>query len=79
MLGEVSVDLGQQLTATELVPLLPPLVKDGESIIRQRLCHEIKILCLVLMGLTKRVDLQHHFDYSTTSGEEGGINRRNRH
>ncbi len=53
MLGEVALELGQQLTATELVPLLPPLVKDGESIIRQRLCHEIKILCLVLMGLTR--------------------------
>lgn len=52
MLGEVALEIGQQLTATELVPLLPPLVKDGESIIRQRLCGELKILCLVLMGMT---------------------------
>jgi len=52
MLGEVSQQIGQQLTATELVPLLPPLVNDGESIIRQRLCSEIKMLCLVLMGMT---------------------------
>jgi len=52
MLGEVALEIGQQLTATELVPLLPPLVRDGESIIRQRLCGELKVLCLVLMGMT---------------------------
>jgi len=52
MLGEVALEIGPQLTATELVPLLPPLVKDGESIIRQRLCAELKVLCLVLMGMT---------------------------
>ena len=52
MLGEVALEIGQQLTSTEIVPLLPSLVKDGESIIRQRLCAELKILCLVLMGMT---------------------------
>ena len=52
MLGEVSLEVGQQLTAMELVPLIPPLVKDVESIIRQRLCVEFKIICLVLMGMT---------------------------
>ena len=56
MLGEVALEIGQQLTATELVPLLPPLVKDGESIIRQRVCSELKILCLVLMGMTSGAD-----------------------
>ena len=52
MLGEVSLDIGRQSSATELVPLLSPLVRDGESIIRQRLCGELKIICLVLMGMT---------------------------
>ncbi|KAL7498978.1 hypothetical protein ACHAWT_010027 [Skeletonema menzelii] len=51
MLGEVALEVGQQLTAMELVPLIPPLVKDSESIIRQRTCVELKILCLVLMGV----------------------------
>mmetsp|Transcript_25449 Transcript_25449/g.53264 ORF Transcript_25449/g.53264 Transcript_25449/m.53264 type:complete len:1204 (+) Transcript_25449:255-3866(+) len=58
MLGEVALQIGQQLTATELVPLLPPLVKDGESIIRQRLCEELKVLCLVLMGMALGKDVQ---------------------
>ncbi|KAL7434219.1 hypothetical protein ACHAXH_002382 [Discostella pseudostelligera] len=76
MLGEVALELGQQLTATELVPLLPPLVKDGESIIRQRLCNEIKILCLVLMGLTKMkesplaVQAPHHEHLSRKGGDQ---------
>jgi len=52
MLGEVALEVGQQLTAMELVPLIPPLVKDSESIIRQRACVELKIICLVLMGMT---------------------------
>ena len=52
MLGEVALEVGQQLTATELVPLLPPLVRDAESVIRQRACVELKIICLVLMGMT---------------------------
>mmetsp|Transcript_20702 Transcript_20702/g.46839 ORF Transcript_20702/g.46839 Transcript_20702/m.46839 type:complete len:1147 (-) Transcript_20702:194-3634(-) len=52
MLGEVALEVGRQLTATELVPLLPPLVRDGESIIRQRVCSELKVLSLVLMGMT---------------------------
>ena len=29
MLGEVALQIGPQLTATEIVPLLPPLVKVG--------------------------------------------------
>ncbi len=52
MLGEVALEVGQQLTAMELVPLIPPLVTDSESIIRQRACVELKIICLVLMGVT---------------------------
>jgi len=52
MLGSAALEIGRQLTATELVPLLPPLATDGESVIRQRLCSELKVLCLVLMGMT---------------------------
>ncbi|KAL7546764.1 hypothetical protein ACHAWF_010099, partial [Thalassiosira exigua] len=52
MLGEASIESGRRSTATELVPLLPPLVRDGESIIRQRLCGELRTMCLVLMGMT---------------------------
>ena len=72
MLGEVSIEIGQQLTATELVPLLPPLVKDGESIIRQRLCGELKILCLVLMGMTTASSSAKESSEYATSQRVGG-------
>ncbi|KAL3765497.1 hypothetical protein ACHAW5_007380 [Stephanodiscus triporus] len=52
MLGEAALEVGPRLTATELVPLLPPLVRDVEGIVRQRLCGELKVMCLVLMGMT---------------------------
>jgi hypothetical protein len=51
MLGDAAISLGKQLTAVELVPLLPPLVRDGESIIRQRVCAELRVMALVLMGM----------------------------
>ncbi|KAL9186007.1 hypothetical protein ACHAXT_005245 [Thalassiosira profunda] len=56
MLGDAALEAGRQLTATELVPLLPPLVRDGEAIIRQRLCSELKVLSLVLMGMTRTTE-----------------------
>eukprot|EP01082_Thalassiosira_pseudonana_P001903 g2033.t2 g2033 contig11:571013-574227(+) len=75
MLGEVALDIGPQLTATELVPLLPPLVKDGESIIRQRICVELKILCLVLMGMTTGVNKETTTDGGSSSSDNPLVNQ----
>ncbi|KAL7484224.1 hypothetical protein ACHAW6_009868 [Cyclotella cf. meneghiniana] len=54
MLGDAAIALGPQLTAVELVPLLPPLVRDAESIIRQRICVELRVMALVLIGMAGR-------------------------
>ncbi|KAL7437571.1 hypothetical protein ACHAXM_005679 [Skeletonema potamos] len=67
MLGEVALEVGQKLTATELVPLFTPLVKDSESIIRQRVCVELKVICLVLMGMTGSSGGGGADDYDTTA------------
>jgi len=52
MLSEVGAAVGEEVTINQILPLLPPLVADPESIIRQHVAMQLLSLAFACMGYT---------------------------
>jgi hypothetical protein len=57
MLSETSVAVGDELTISQILPLLPPLVADTESIIRQHVAMQLLPLAFACMGYSPPAEM----------------------
>lgn len=56
MLTEVSEKIGYEETVTNIIPLLEPLSKDTEPVVKQHLVEQMKLLAKVIGFFSKFVD-----------------------